>query len=177
MRFRYIADRLLQGAPVMTFLLGTWLQAITRKSVVGPRTRRGAVRTRPHRFVPRLESLDDRAMPSTFTVSNLLDSDAGSLRAAVDAANVNPGADLIKFAGGLHGTIVLGSELSITDDLTLHGRGENDLTISGNNATRVFNISGSTTDVEINRLTIADGSAAGTTMIGPLGAVTLGGGI
>ena len=51
------------------------------------------------------------------------------------------------------------------------------MTISGNNATRVFNISGSTTDVEITRLTIADGSATGTTMTGPLGPVTLGGGI
>jgi hypothetical protein len=161
----------------MTSLLRTWLQAMKQKAAVGARTPRGADRTRSHRFVPRLETLEDRAVPSTFTVLNLLDSDPGSLRAAVDAANVNPGADLIKFAGGLQGTITLGSELSITDDLTIHGRGENDLTISGNNATRVFNISGSTTDVEITRLTIADGSAAGTTMIGPLGAVTLGGGI
>src|SRR4029077_12449909 len=108
---------------------------------------------------------------------NLLDSDPGSLRAAVDAANINPGADLIKFAGRLHGTITLGSELSITDDLTINGRGENNLTISGNNATRVFNISGSTTDVELTRLTIALGSSIGTTMMGPFGAVTLGGGI
>ena len=124
-----------------------------------------------------VERLEDRTVLSTFTVHNLADSGPDSLRQAILDANVNPGADLIRFAGGLHGTITLGSELSITDDLTIQGRGENDLTISGNNATRVFNISGSTTDVEITRLTIADGSATGTTMMGPLGPVTLGGGI
>jgi len=161
----------------MTFFFGTWLQAMKRKAAVGARTRRGADRTRPRRFVPRLEILEDRAVPSTFTVLNLLDSGPDSLRAAVADANANPGADLIRFAGGLHGTITLGSELSITDDLTINGRGENPLTISGNNATRVFSISGSTTEVEITRLTIADGSATGTTMMGPLGPVTLGGGI
>src|SRR5207248_1465207 len=36
---------------------------------------------------------------------------------------------------------------------------------------------GGTTDVEVTGLTIADGSAAGTTMMGPLGPATLGGGI
>src|SRR5690242_16363485 len=46
---------------------------------------------RPHRppASPRLrvDPLDDRCLPSTFTVTNLLDSGAGSLRAAVAAAN------------------------------------------------------------------------------------------
>ena len=124
-----------------------------------------------------IELLEDRTVLSTFTVHDLADSGLDSLRQAVLDANLNPGADLIRFAGGLHGTITLSGELSITDDLTIDGRGENDLTISGNHATRVFNISGSTTDVDLTRLTVADGSAAGTTMMGPLGAVTLGGGI
>ena len=34
----------------------------------------------------RVEALDDRCLPSTFTVTNLLDSAPGSLRAAVTAA-------------------------------------------------------------------------------------------
>jgi hypothetical protein len=38
--------------------------------------------------VPRLEALEDRALPSTFTVRNLLDSGAGSLRAAVAEVDV-----------------------------------------------------------------------------------------
>src|ERR1700730_6336591 len=63
--FHCTADRLFQGAPIMTFFLGTWLQAMKRKAVVGARNRRGADRTRPHRVVPRLETLEDRAVPST----------------------------------------------------------------------------------------------------------------
>src|SRR5262245_46241909 len=43
--------------------------------------------TPPRRFRPRLEVLEDRALPSTFTVLNLADSGAGSLRAAILAAN------------------------------------------------------------------------------------------
>jgi hypothetical protein len=44
----------------MTFLLGKWLQALTRNAAVGAHTRRGASRPRPHRIVPRLEALEDR---------------------------------------------------------------------------------------------------------------------
>lgn len=56
-------------------------------------------------------------------VHHLANSGPGSLRQAVLGANSNSGADLIRFAGGLHGTITLGSELSIMDDLTIQGRG------------------------------------------------------
>src|SRR5437899_1079279 len=75
-------------------------------------------------FVPHLEPLEDRTVPSTFTVTNLLDSGTGSLRAAIVAANTHPGADVIQFAGGLTGTITLTStngELKITDTLTIDG--------------------------------------------------------
>jgi hypothetical protein len=124
-----------------------------------------------------VERLEDRTVPTTFTVHNLADGGPASLRQAVLDANLSPGADRIRFARGLHGTITLGSELGITYDLTIQGRGEDDLTISGNHVTRVLNISDSTTDVDLTGLTIADGSATGSTLTGPLGAVTLGGGI
>src|SRR5262249_25417647 len=69
-----------------------------------------------------VEALDDRCLPSTFTVTNLLDSGDGSLRAAVAAANANPGADSIDFA--VTGTITLTSgELDITDSVTINGPG------------------------------------------------------
>jgi hypothetical protein len=48
----------------MTFLLHTWLQALSHKSARVARTRRGANRHRPHRTVPRLEVLEDRLVPS-----------------------------------------------------------------------------------------------------------------
>ena len=46
-------------------------------------------------------------MPSTFAVTNLLDSGPGSFRAAVAAANANPGADAIDFARAFPGAALL----------------------------------------------------------------------
>ena len=57
----------------------------------GPRTSR----RRAARLL--LEALEDRTVPSTFTVQNLADSGPGSLRQAILAANANPGADVIRF--------------------------------------------------------------------------------
>ena len=95
-------------------------------------------------------------------MTNLLDSGPGSLRAAITAANATAGVDLINFTPGLHGTIKLASgEPAITAaNLTINGPGENQLTVSGNNAYRVFDISNSAT-VKIDNLTIADGLTVG----------------
>ena len=106
-------------------------------------------------FRPCLNMLEDRSLPSTFTVTNLLDSGPGSLRAAVTAANTNPGADVINFA--VTGTIALTSgELDITDSLTINGPGLNSLTVSGNNSSRVFGVAGNPI-VSIAGLTVANG--------------------
>ena len=84
----------------------------------------------------RLEALEDRRVLSTFTVVNLLDNGAGSLRAAVAAANANPGADTINFA--VTGAIALSSgQLDVTDDLTINGPGAGALTVSGEFASRI----------------------------------------
>jgi hypothetical protein len=111
---------------------------------------------RPH--TPRLgvEALDDRCLPSTFTVTNLLDTGAGSLREAVVAANANPGADSIDFA--VTGTIALTSgQLDITDSVTINGPGADALIVSGNYISRVFGIAGDPT-VLIAGLTVANGA-------------------
>src|SRR5262249_30880637 len=103
----------------------------------------------------KVEALEDRSLPSTFTVLNLLDSGPDSLRAAVAAANANPGADTIDFA--VTGTIGLTSgELDITDSVTINGPGASALTVSGNQDSRVFGIAGNPT-VTIANLTVAGG--------------------
>src|SRR5262245_50027954 len=49
---------------------------------------------------PTLEALEGRLAPATFTVTNTNDAGAGSLRAAILAANASPGADVIAFHVG-----------------------------------------------------------------------------
>src|SRR5262245_41790169 len=106
-----------------------------------------------------VEALEDRAVPSTFTVLTLADSGAGSLRQAIFEANALPGSDTIDFADGLSGPIVLSSgQLSVTDDLIIDGPGVNQLAVSGNDTSRVFQIAGGIS-VAVDDLTIADGRA------------------
>jgi predicted outer membrane repeat protein len=106
--------------------------------------------------------LDGRDVPtrvtaSTWTVTNNLDSGAGSLRAEIAAAN--PG-DAIVFAPGLGPTIQLTSdELFINKSLTIQGPGAGLLAISGGNAWRVFEVRGAGTNVTLSGLTITQGSA------------------
>ncbi|MDF2387722.1 cadherin-like domain-containing protein [Nostoc ellipsosporum NOK] len=103
---------------------------------------------------------------TNFIVTNTNDSGEGSLRQAILDANALGGADTITFAGSVFtdatpDTITLTSgELGITDDVTIEGTGANQLTISGNNASRVFNISNGGTDATIDALTIANGNSA-----------------
>jgi hypothetical protein len=128
---------------------------------------------------PRPEWLEDRSLLSTLTVLNNFDNGTGSLRAAIAAASSG---DTIVFAPKLQGgqTITLASELDITKSLDIEGPGANRLTISGNNASRVFEIGHGppetvTVTVTISGLTIANGQtpSTGTTTDGALG----GGGI
>ena len=105
-----------------------------------PRKGQRAPVPRRHRFRPRLEGLEDRTVLSTLTVTNTLDSGAGSLRDAIKAAQSG---DTIVFAPGLTGqTITLTSgELAISKSLDIEGPGAGLLAISGNDASRVFNVS------------------------------------
>jgi hypothetical protein len=95
----------------------------------------------------------------TWTVTQLDDSaiDPGSLRHAIDAAA--PG-DTIKFRSGLSGTISIGSEYFINQDLTIDGPGAGHLTIDGGFQSRIFAIVAG--NVSISGLTLAQGSIAST---------------
>jgi hypothetical protein len=113
-------------------------------------------RSQGTRFRPRLEVLECRNLPSTLTVLNTADSGPGSLRDTIAAAQSG---DTIVFDPSLNGqTITLTSgELAFNQSLNLQGPGADQLTISGNNAGRVFDLTGSGADVAIAGLTIANG--------------------
>lgn len=96
-----------------------------------------------------------RAQAATFTVSNVNDAGAGSLRDAITQANATAGADQIVFQAGLNGTIALASDLpTITEALTMTGPGPRNISINGGNARRVLNADATLT---ISGLRLANG--------------------
>jgi PKD repeat protein len=87
----------------------------------------------------------------TIVVTSASDAGTGTLRDAIAQANTSPGADVIEFDAGLAGqTITLTS-----------GLGADQLTISGNNSSRVFYVYNSSANitVAISDLSIVDGNA------------------
>ncbi len=97
-----------------------------------------------------------------FEVTNLDDAGVGSLRQAILDANTNPGPDEIVFdLPSLPATITLTTgQMFITDDLTIAGPGAAQLTISGNNSSRIFNVNNGIADaisLSISGLGFADG--------------------
>ena len=109
---------------------------------------------------------------ATFTVTNLDDNGAGSLRQAILDANNQAGADTIAFHSSLKGQrIVLeGTELTITDDLTIDGDIDNDgsadITVDANQKSRVFIVFdgdyfNQKSTVTFNGLIIQGGAVAG----------------
>ncbi len=97
--------------------------------------------------------------PATITVMNTNDSGAESLRQAISDAQSG---DTIDFnLPGCPCTITLTTgELLIDKDLTITGPGALSLTISGNNASRVF-VVGTGVLVAISNLTMSNGSSSG----------------
>lgn len=113
---------------------------------------------------PRLTSLEARAVPASFSVTNLNDSGAGSFRQAVLDTNSFAGPDTVD-ATGVTGTINLsGGQMSVTGDTTILGPGSGKLTLNNTAAasatSRVFNINSPTpgTSVSISGLTVSGGN-------------------
>jgi hypothetical protein len=109
---------------------------------------------RPTRAL-KLEALEDRSLPST--VTNLADSGPGSLRAAIAET---PAGGTVDFQPGLGGVITLNSVLGIPKKVRIIGPGPTFLTISGNDATQIFNVS-ATGDLSVEHLTLAHGRVVG----------------
>ncbi len=134
-----------------------WWQAAARPFRSPRKARRPGESPRRVRILPRLEALEDRVTPSTLTVLNNADSGSGSLRAAIAAAHSG---DTIVFARSVHDIKLTSGQLAVTQSLTIDGPGANQLTISGNDASRVFDVSNGAS-VTIDGVTIADGATVG----------------
>jgi hypothetical protein len=115
-------------------------------------------------------------LQKSFVVTTLQDKDdqstdpgicqgAVSLRDVIDQLNTGSTPQTITFAPGLTGTITLTQgELQITNSMTIDGPGAKLLSISGNHASRVFEIDNppsGTSDVIISGLSVTKGSAIG----------------
>ena len=138
-----------------TVLLRSFTKASQRAFCRGRRPTQSNARRRSSALA--LESLEDRMTPSTLTVTSSADSGLGSLRNAIAAA---ASGDSIVFAKAVHAITLTTGELPISENLDIEGPGAGKLTISGDDASRVFHISGAVT-VTIAGLTVADGQSSG----------------
>src|SRR6266478_3116600 len=134
-----------------------WLKVSSRDSGKSLTAKRRGNRRRHVSFIPRLESLEDRSLPSTLTVLNNADSGPGSLR---DTIAVASNGDTIVFDNKLNGqTIKLTSgQLTLDKNLDIEGLGAKNLTVSGNDSSRVFDVAAGVT-ATIAKLAIAHGMA------------------
>ncbi len=107
------------------------------------------------RFLPGVDLMEDRTVLSPLVVTSPADSGPGSLRAILGSA---PSGSTIEFSHSVHSITLTSGDLDIATNLTIDGPGAIQLTISGNNASRVFDISGSA-NVTISGLTLANGLA------------------
>ncbi|MDB5388894.1 MAG: hypothetical protein JWM11_4540 [Planctomycetaceae bacterium] len=134
--------------------------------------RRSKVRTRRKiRLFWNVESLENRTLLTTYTVMDTSDdiNDTSSLRYAINQANTNPGADTIQFDQNAFSTpqvITLGgTELLITDSVTITGPGALNLTINANAKSRIFDAQDGVLfpgkDVAISGLTLTGGYSSG----------------
>ncbi len=113
-----------------------------------------------HRRLLRIEPLEVRTLLSTYTVTNIADSGAGSLRQAITDANNNSGLDAIAFnisGSGVH-TISLASALpTITSPVVIDGTTDSQFA-----GTPVVVITKGTTPMGTTGLTLGSGSDGST---------------
>jgi predicted outer membrane repeat protein len=126
------------------------------------------------RIVAGVECLEDRAVPTTFTVATTLDvvnpgDGKLSLREAISAANAHAGADTIVVPAGVYRLAIHGSDnsnaggdLDVTGTTVIRGAGKGTTFIDGHRLDRVFDVRGTgphSIKVTFQSLTIRNGLA------------------
>src|ERR1700722_14533420 len=109
------------------------LSASIQKSAQRDSRRR---KSRPN-YRPSFDTLEDRCVPTTFTVTSNADSGANTLRADLAAAM---NGDTINFNVTSPITITSG-QLTVATNVTIQGPGASLLTIMGNGTSRIFSVS------------------------------------
>jgi hypothetical protein len=131
-----------------------------------------------------VEPIERRVLLASIVVNSLADNTTlgdglTTLREAIAAAAANSGPDVVTFANKLQGTITLtNGELAIDTDLDVNGPGAQRIAVSGNGASRIFNVIGgsddtSAIDVSISGLKLVKGHAASGGAINQTGFVSL----
>jgi predicted outer membrane repeat protein len=156
----------------------SWLRNL-KGSGPGERLRTHSSPRRRATFRPRVEALEERWLPSQMglTVSSLADSGAGTLRAAILAADDGSPSDKFTIGFSVSGTIDLQSPLpDLTNSIAIQGPGQSSLTVERDTAspftaaiftTAIFTVDAGQT-ASISGLTIAKGDAGGITNEGTL---------
>jgi predicted outer membrane repeat protein len=150
--------------------LSTLKQSLYRHLTKRSRSRRNLHSRQNAEAVPALvsrtsgETLEDRTLLTTFTVTSTEINGAGSLYAAIQSANGSEGADTITFEASLiDQTLMIYNELVITDDVTIIGLGAEHLTLSGDGTRRLFRIDDGDAEnsisVELSGFTLTNGFA------------------
>src|SRR6516164_3057694 len=141
----------------------SWIRSLFARPVIRP-FRKAAFRARPA-----LEVLEDRWVPSTFTVNSTGDTGAGAglfgdLRYCVNQTNAAGGNQTIIFDSGVFATAqtitLSGTQLELKDTTgteTITGPAAG-VTVSGGELSRVFQVDGGVT-ASISGLTITAGRA------------------
>ena len=99
---------------------------------------------------------------ATFTVTNLNDAGAGSLRDAIGEANAAAGTDTVQFQAGVAGVIPLSSEIVVSDTVHVAGPGVGTIKVDGNLATRLFKVQragGNAITATLSGMTLSNGHA------------------
>jgi hypothetical protein len=139
------------------------------------------VRAGPRRRPARawlVEPLEGRVVPATITVTSLADAGAGTLRAAIEQANLDTARDTITFAPSVTGTITLSTALpDLSTNMIIAGPGPSALTVarSGADGTpdfRIFTVAAGV-EVAISGLTLTGGSEVSVGGIDNSGTLTL----